>query len=228
MDGMIGHNNPPDPIETVIAEFDDVITEAQNWADGEPVTDETSMKAVDELIKGFKSYRTALTKAGKERTDPLHKAWKAEVAAVKVYTDDADMMQSALVALVAPYKAKLAEEKKAAERAAWEAADKARREAEAKAAAANAADIEAQREAMAAKQAAMEAQKAAQAQSKDKVKGLRTVTKWEITDYSEMLRWLNKNDRSALETFCKEYARRCHKNGSNIAGVRVWEEKEAF
>jgi hypothetical protein len=228
MDGMIGHNNPPDPIELVIAEYDDVITEAQNWADGEPVTDEASMKAVDEIIKGFKSYRSALTKAGKERTDPLHKAWKAEVAAVKVYTDDADMMQSALVALLAPYKVKLAEEKKAAERAAWEAAEKARREAEAKAAAANAADIEAQREAMAAKQAAMDAQKAAQAQSKDKVKGLRTVTKWEITDYSDMLRWLNKNDRPALEAFCNEYARRCHKNGSAIAGVRVWEEKEAF
>lgn len=227
MDGMIGHNNPPDPIETVIAEFDDVITEAQNWADGEPVTDEASMKAVDEIIKGFKSYRSALTKAGKERTDPLHKLWKAEVAAVKVYTDDADMMQSALVALVAPYKAKLAEEKKAAERAAWEAADKARREAEAKAAAANAADIEAQREAMAAKQAAMEAQKAAQAQSKDKVKGLRTVTRHEITDMRDAVNWIARNDKEAMADFVTEYVRRNHKTVA-IAGVRVWEEKEAF
>lgn len=227
MDGMIGHNNPPDPIELVIAEYDDVITEAQNWADGEPVTDEASMNAVDEIIKGFKSYRSALTKAGKERTDPLHKAWKAEVAAVKVYTDDADMMQAALVALVAPYKAKLAEEKKAAERAAWEAADKARREAEAKAAAANAADIEAQREAMEAKQAAMEAQKAAQAQSKDKVKGLRTVTRHEITDMRDAVNWIARNDKQAMADFVTEYVRRNHKTVA-ITGVRVWEEKEAF
>lgn len=223
----IGHNNPPDPIELVIAEYDAILTEAQNWADGEPVTDEASMKAVDEIIKGFKSYRSALTKAGKERTEPLHKAWKAEVAAVKVYTDDADLLQSALVALVAPFKTKLAEEKRAAERAAWEAADKARREAEAKAAAANAADIEAQREAMAAKQVAMDAQKAAQAQSKDKVKGMRTVTRHEITDMRDVINWIARNDKEALAQFATEYVRRNHTEVA-ITGVRVWEDKEAF
>lgn len=223
----IGHNNPPDPIEEVIAEYDAIISEAQNWADGEPVTDEASMKAVDEIIKGFKSYRSALTKAGKERTEPLHKAWKAEVAAVKVYTDDADMMQAALVALVAPFKAKLAEEKRAAERAAWEAADKARREAEAKAAAANAADIEAQREAMAAKQAAMDAEQAAKAQSKDKIKGMRTFTRHEITSIGDALNWIARHDKPAMADFVTEYVRKNHK-AANIAGVRVWEEKEAF
>lgn len=85
-----GHNNPPDPIEEVVAEFDAVISEAQNWTDGENVTDKAGMKAVDAVLKEFKSYKTALAKAAKERTDPLHKVWKAEVAAVKVYTDDAD------------------------------------------------------------------------------------------------------------------------------------------
>ena len=157
----------------------------------------------------------------------MHKAWKAEVAAVKVYTDDADLMQSALVALVAPYKAKLVEEKRAAERAAWEAADKARREAEAKVAAANAADIEAQRDAQAAQQAAMDAQKAAQAQSKDKVKGLRTVTRHEITDMRDAVNWIARNDKAAMAEFVTEYVRRNHKTVA-IAGVRVWEEKEAF
>lgn len=121
----IGHNNPPDPIESVIAEYDGVITEAHNWADGEPVTDEAGMIAVDAVIKEFKAYKSALTKAGKERTDPLHKAWKAEVAAVKVYTDDADMLQKALIACVAPFKAKLAAQKEAERKAAWEAAEKA-------------------------------------------------------------------------------------------------------
>jgi len=51
----IGHNNPPDPIETVLAEYDAVISEAQNWTDGEPVTDEAGMTAVDAVIKEFKS-----------------------------------------------------------------------------------------------------------------------------------------------------------------------------
>lgn len=223
----IGHNNPPDPIEAVMAEYDAVISEAQNWADGEPVTDEAGMNAVDAILKEFKSYKAALAKAGKERTDPLHKSWKAEVAAVKVYTDDADRIQSALVATVAPFKAKLAEEKKAAERAAWEAADKARREAEAKAAAANAADIEAQREAAAAQQAAMDAVKSAQAQAKDSVKGMRTVTRYEITDHRAALHWIAKNDRDAVTAFIDEYVRRNHK-AATIEGVRVWQEKEAF
>lgn len=224
----IGHNNPPDPIELVIAEHDATLSEAQNWCDGDPVETEDQMKAVDALLKDFKSYKTALTKAGKERTDPLHKAWKAEVAAVKVYTDDADRIQKALVATVAPFKEKLAEQKREAERKAWEEAQAAKREAEAKARAAAAADLDAQREVAEARAAAIEAEKAAQRQAKDGVKGMRTVTRWEITDYSDMLRWLNKNDRSALEAFCNEYARRCHKNGQPIPGLRVWTEKEAF
>lgn len=223
----IGHNNPPDPIETVMSEYDGIITEAQNWADGEPVTDEAGMKAVDVVLKEFKTYKTALVKAGKERTDPLHKAWKAEVAAVKVYTDDADMIQSALVACVAPFKAKLAEEKKAAERAAWEAAEKARREAEAKQASLNAADIEAQRELAEAKQAAIEAEKAAKATAKEAPKGMRTVTHHEITDMRDALHWIARNDKDAVSAFVAEYVRRNYKT-TNISGVRVWTTKEAF
>jgi len=163
---VIGGNSPPDPIEVVTAQYDDMISEAQNWSDGESVTDEAQMNAVDELIRGFKTYRADLTKAAKERTDPLHKAWKSEVAAVKVYTDDADLLQGTLVAAVAPFKAKLAAEKEAARKAAWQAAQDAEREANAKAAAADTANIEAQREAAQAQAAAMEARKTASAAQK--------------------------------------------------------------
>lgn len=223
----VGGNNPPDPIETVLAEYDAVIAEAQNWADGEPVDDEAGMKAVDEVLKGFKSYKTALGKAGKERTDPLHKAWKAEVAAVKVYTDDAALLQEALVACVAPFKAKLAAEKEAAERAAWEAAEKARREAEAKAAQANAADIEAQREAHEARQAALEADKAARAQRKDAVKGMRTVHHFEVTDMRALVNWLARNRKDEVAEFAMGFAERNHKT-TPMDGVNTWTTKEAF
>lgn len=224
---VIGGNNPPDPIENVTAEFDAVISEAQNWADGEPVTDEAGMIAVDSVLKEFKSYKSALVKASKERTDPLHKAWKAEVAAVKVYTDDADRLQKCLVAAVAPFKEKLAAEKKAAERAAWEAAEKTRKEAEAKIAAANAADIDAQREAEAARQAVIDAENAAKAATKDKPKGMRKVTKYEIADHKAALHWIAASDRDAMTAFIEEYVRRNHKAAS-IDGVKVWTESEAF
>lgn len=223
----IGHNLPPDPIEALLAEFDPVISEAQNWADGEPVTDEEGMKAVDAVLKDLKGYRSALTKAGKERTDPLHKAWKAEVAAVKVYTDDADRMQSALVATVAPFKAKLAEQKAAEERAAWEETNRLRREAEAKAAAANAADIDAQREAAAAKQAVIDAEKAAKATATEAPKGMRKTVHHEVTDMRALVNWIASHDKDAMAGFATEYARRNHKT-TEMAGVRVWETKEAY
>lgn len=227
---VIGANNPPeaiDPIEAVIAEYDATISEAQNWTDGEPVTDEAGMLAVDAVLKEFKSYRTALTKAAKERTDPLHKTWKAEVAAVKVYADDADRIQSALVATVAPFKAKLAAEQKEAERKEWEEANRQSREAEAKAARANAADLEAQREVAAARQAAMDAENAAKAKAKDGVKGMRTVTHYATEDHKAALHDIAASDRDAVTAFIDEYVRRNHKARA-IKGVRVWTTREAF
>jgi|GEM_PF-505576 len=224
---VIGGNSPPDPIEVLTAQYDDIISEAQNWSDGESVTDEAQMNAVDELIKGFKTYRADLTKAAKERTDPLHKAWKSEVAAVKVYTDDADLLQRTLVAAVAPFKAKLAAEKEAARKAAWQAAQYAEREANAKAAAADTANIESQREAAQAQAAAMEARKTASAAQKDTVKGMRTVHYHDIADMRALVNWIATNDKPAMAAFAEAYAARNHKDIPD-AVVRSWTAKEAF
>jgi hypothetical protein len=224
---VIGGNSPPDPIEVLTAQYDDIISEAQNWSDGESVTDEAQMNAVDELIRGFKTYRADLTKAAKERTDPLHKAWKSEVAAVKVYTDDADLLQRTLVAAVAPFKAKLAAEKEAARKAAWQAAQDAEREANAKAAAADTANIEAQREAAQAQAAAMEARKTASAAQKDTVKGMRTVHYHDIADMRALVNWIATNDKPAMAAFAEAYAARNHKDIPD-AVVRSWTAKEAF
>ena len=223
----IGHNNPPDPIEEVMAQYDSIITEAQNWTDGELVENEGQMQAVDQILKEFKTYRSALAKAGKERTDPLHKAWKAEVAAVKVYTDDAGIIQNALVAAVSPFKEKLAAEKRAAERAAWEKAQAAKMEAEAKYAAANAANAEAMREAEAVKEAAMQAEKAAKAASKEKPKGMRKVTHHEIKDMRALVNFIAKNDKAAMAEFATEYARKNHDDIPNDI-VATWVTRKAF
>jgi len=223
----IGHNGSPDPIETVVAEYDDLLSEVANWTDGAAVENEAQHDAVADLLKHFKTYKSALVKAGKERTEPLHKVWKAEVAAVKAYTDDADRMQDSLVACVAPFKAKLIEAKRQATRAAWEAADKLRKDAEAKAKTANAADLDAQREAHAAQQAAMDAQKAASAASKDKVPGMRPVHHFEVDSHMLLLNWIIKSDRAAMTAFLDDYARRNHRSQA-MDGVRTWQTKEAF
>ena len=224
-----GHNNPPDPLYEALAPYADFISEAENWLDGSAVEDEAGMKAVDQLAKQVKAAKRDVTAAQKSEAAPLHDAWKAALARYKPTIDDLDRMTKGLAALVDGFKRKLAEEKRAAERAAWEAANKAKREAEERAAKANAASIEEQRAAEDAKRIAMEAEKAAQAAKRDaaSIKGLRTVTRYEIFDHKAALHWIAQNDRDAMTAFIEEYVRRNHK-ARKITGVEVWQDKEAF
>lgn len=225
---IIGDNAAPSPMETCAAEWDATISEAQNWSDGDLVENEAQMQAVDSLIKGVKSYRSALKKAGDGITQPLVAAHKAGVAAVKVWTEDADALQACLVKAVGPFKLNLAVEKKAAERDAWLATERLRKAATTREHAASlSSDIELQREAQDAKQAALDAEEAAMAATKDKPTGLRTVTHYAVEDGKQAINWIAKNDREAITSFIEEYARRNHKKG-DIAGVNVWTTKEAF
>jgi hypothetical protein len=223
----IGDNSPPDPIDDVCAPYDDFITEAANWLDGEPVDNEDQMKAVDLLTKHIKAAIKDV-KAGEEsEAKPVYDQWKGIKARWKPTIDDLSRIRDGLVAINAAFKKKLAAIKEAERRAAWEAAENARREAEEKARQANAADINAQREAAAAQQAALDAEKAALAQSKDTVKGMRKVHKYEIEDHREALHWIAANDREAITAFIEEYVRKNHKI-KQINGVKTWIEKEAF
>lgn len=223
---VIGGNNPPDPVEATLAPFDDALAEAENWLDGEPVSNADQMKAVDALAKQIKTARKAVKDARDAATAPLHEAWKAEVARWKPTEDDLDRITKGLASIVNDYKRKLAEEQEAARRAAYQEAERKKAEAEAAARAADAGNIEAQRQAAEAKQAAIDAAKQA-SQTKVEVRGLRTVHRHEITDYRAAINWIATNDREALVAFVDEYVRRNCRDKA-IDGVRTWEEKEAF
>jgi hypothetical protein len=225
---VIGHNNPPDPIDEALAPFGDVISEAESWLDGQKVENEGQMKAADVLLKGVKAARKAVDDARDTATKPLHEAWKGEVARWKPTQDDLDRLAKGLVALLDDFKHKLAAEKEAArkeaERLAWEETRKAQEAARL----ADASNIEATRAAAAAMEAAEEAQRKAAEAAKDTVKGLRTVTKYEVTDHKALLNWIARNDRDAITDFINEWARKEHKACANADGLRVWTEKEAF
>lgn len=225
---VIGHNNPPDPIDEALAPFGDTITEAEAWLDGQKVETEAQMKVADTLLKGVKAARKAVDEARDLVTKPLHDAWKTEVARWKPTQDDLDRLAKGLVALVDDFKRKLAAEKEAArkeaERLAWEETRKAQEAARL----ADASDIEATRAAAAQMEAAEAAQKAAMAAAKDTVKGLRTVTRYEITDHRALLNFIAKNAREDVTAFIEEWARKNHKEFSGADGLRVWQEKEAF
>jgi hypothetical protein len=223
----IGHNQAPDPIDDITAAYEAEREEAANWLDGAPVENEAQMTEVDGLRKAMRQWRLDLERGQKSATASLYDAYVSERDRWKPTIEDAKRIEKALVATVDAFKRKLAEQKRAEERAAWEAAEKARREAEEKARAAAESDLEAQREAAAAKEAAMQAEKAAQAAKRDQVKGLRTVTKYEITDHRAALHWIAANDREAMTAFIEEYVRRHHKDRA-IEGVKVRQEKEAY
>lgn len=222
------HNNPPDPIDEALAPFGDFISEAENWLDGATVENEGQMKAVDDLTKQLKAAKKAVEAAEESEAKPFYDQWKAAKARYKPTLDDLDRMVKGLVAAVDGFKRKLAAEKADAERKAREEAARAVREAQEAARAAAATDIEAQRAAAAAQAAAEEAQRIAAAASKDTVKGMRTVTRYEITDHRALLNWIARNDREAITAFIEEWARRNHKENQKADGLRVWQEKEAF
>lgn len=226
MDGM-GHNNPPDPIDEALAPYGDAISDAENWLDGTPVETEDQMKAVDAIIKDIRAAKSGLAKAKKSSTAPLHDAWKAEIARWKPTEDDIDRRLKGLAAVVDPFKRKLAAEKEAAKRAAYDEARRKEREAEEATRKAEAADYESSTEAARLQAEAVEAKKAASAANKDTVKGLRTVTRYEIEDHKAALHWIAANDRDAMTAFIEEYVRRNHK-AAPIDGVRVWQDKEAY
>lgn len=223
----IGHNMPPDPLDEALAPYSDAIEEAQNWLDGTKVENEAQMKAVDALLRDIKAAAKAVDTARDAEAKPLHDAWKAAIARFKPTQDDLERIKRGLVALVDAFKRRLAAEKAEAERKARAEAEAARRAAEEAARAASDADIEAQRKVARLVAEAEAAQAEMTVASRDKVKGLRTVTRYEIEDHRAALHWIAKNDRDAITAFVDEYVRRNHKAAS-IDGVRVWQDREAF
>lgn len=226
---VVGNNNPPDPMDEALTPFGDAISEAENWLDGDPVTNESQMKAVDKLAKDIRSARRALDDAKKSATAPLHDAWKAEIARWKPTEDDLDRIQKGLANIVDAFKRKLAAEKAEQERIARVAAEEAARAAHEAAMKAAAGNIEEQRQAAAAQAAAEQAQRDARAATRaNDVKGLRTVTRYEITDHRALLNWIARNARDDMTAFIEEWARRNHKTHRSADGLRVWDEKEAY
>ena len=223
----IGHNNPPDAIDQITAVYEAERMEAENWTDGTPVENEAQMKAVDALRSAMRQWRLGLEKGQKDATAPLRAIYQAELDRWKPTIEDAKRIEGCLVATLDAFKRKLAAEKAEAERKARAEAEKAMREAEEAARKASSANLDAQREADAKKAEAEAAIAKARAASKDTVKGLRTVTRHEVTDHRAALKWIALNDRDAITAFVDEYARANHRQ-KTIDGVKVWDEKEAF
>jgi hypothetical protein len=221
------HNSPPDPIDQIAAQFEPWRLEAENWLDGEAVESEDQMRAVDALRDAMRKCRLALEAGQKSESAPLYDAYKAALSRWKPTIEDTQRIEKGLVAIVDGFKRRLAAEKAAAERAAREEAARARRAAEDAARAADVTNIEAQRAAAEAQAAAELAQAQLAAASKDKVRNMRTVTLFEVTDHRALLRWIAANRREDITAFLDAWAERNHKAVPDASGLRVWTEKRA-
>ena len=93
--------------------------------------------------------------------------------------------------------------------------------------AAQASDIQAQRDAAEKAAMAQQAAQEASAKQKDKVKGMRTVHRYEIEDHRAALHWIARNHRDAVTAFVEAFVGSNHK-AMDIDGVKQWTEKEAF
>lgn len=224
----IGHNNPPDPIDAALAPFGAAISEAENWLDGAPVENEDQMKAVDGLAKDIKAAKKAVEAAEESVAKPFYDQWKAEKARFKPTLDDLDRIVKGLISAVDGFKRKLAAEKADEERKARAEAQAAMLAAQVAARAAAVGDIEAQRESARIRAEADEAQRKAAAASKNTVKGMRSVTRYEITDHRALLNYIAKHVRDDLTAFIEDWARKNYKEFPVADGLRVWTEKEAF
>lgn len=224
----IGHNMPPDPIDTALAPYGGAISEAENWLDGAPVENEAQMQAVDALLRDIKAAKKAVTEAEESVAKPIYDQWKAAKARFAPTITDLDRIAKGLVAIVDGFKRRLAAEKAEAERKARAEAEAKMRAAAEAARAADAGNIEAQRAAASAQAEAEAAANAAALASKDTVKGLRKVTRYAVDDHKALLNWIARNRRDDLTAFIDEWARRHHKECAGADGLRVWQEKEAF
>jgi len=78
----IGHNAPPEstPFEAVKVHVEDLMIEARNWADGQPIERQEEADAVARLIDDFRAAYKAADEARKEEARPFDEG-KAEVQA---------------------------------------------------------------------------------------------------------------------------------------------------
>lgn len=117
----IGHNNPPlSPFEAHKANIDDLYTEAKNWCDGEPISTQAQHDEVERLLDLIREAHDAADEARKIENKPFDDG-KAEVQAryaplisdTKAVQGKTVLAKAACLAMLNPWRKKVADEKAA-------------------------------------------------------------------------------------------------------------------
>jgi hypothetical protein len=231
------------PFDLIAEHLEDLVAEARNFADGEPVTNQGQADAVSALIE---SLRTGAKDADAERVreNEPHDTAKAAVQAkyAPLIADPKNKNPGkvwkaidALKACLQPYLAKLDAEKREAERIAREAADRAARDAADAMRLAAANDIGAREDAEALVVEAEAAERAARAAVADKAHatggsramGLRSVWKARLTDERAAAGHYWRTNPAAFTALLQKLADDDVRSGkrSGIPGVEIEETR---
>jgi hypothetical protein len=226
---QIGHNNPPRH-EAFAMALEDVRLEAGNFLDGAPVETQDQADAIGVIMASARDIKRDADAARKEDKQPHLDAGRKVDADYKPVLQTADDIIKAAQAPLAVF---LAKEQRAKELAAQKEREEAERmAAEAlKAERAAVGDVEAIEAARAKQEEADKAQKTASRVAKAPVKvagsgrsiSLRTKQVAVVQDYRELLLYVAKNDKPALDAFLDEYARKALP--SKLPGVEIVTER---
>jgi len=243
----IGHNNPPEPtpFDVVSDEINDLYLEAKNWCDGEPISTQAQADTVGLLVQSLRSASGKAEAMRKEEVKPLDTA-KADIqakyapliASTKAVTGKAVMAQDACKKALAPWLAKVEEERRIEAEKKHREAEEARIAAQAKMdAARETADLEAREEAEAALKDAEKQQKSANRASKEKAHatggagravGLRDNWIAEIKDLTAATRHYWTTDKADFVAVVQKLADQDARIGNrSIPGIKFKNERKA-
>lgn len=228
-------NRPPEPAALFREEVEDLLLEARNYLDGEPIANEGQANAVSSLLSRLRRVARDADDARKAEKKPHDDAAKAVQAKWKPIIDKADLAATTAKEALAPWLRRLEEQQRAeAEAARLEAERLAREAAEAHAAAAG--NFEARDEAEQLLDAAAEARKHAEAADRQKAHvkgggrahGLVSVYTPELTDSAEALKHYRERQPDALKEWLLEQARADVRCGiRSIPGFAIKHERVA-
>ena len=231
----IGSNNPP-PFDAFSLHIEELIENAKQFLDGQPIETQGQADEVDKLLDMI---RTAKKDADKERAaekKPHDDAGKAVQAKWKPLLDRCDIATDTAKKALVPWLEKLEAEQRAAAAKAREEAESKRQaalQAEREAASANLEAIErvelARKEAEQAEREANRADKAkAHATGGSRAIGLRSYWVAEITDRRELLAHYMRTRPADLEAWLQDQADKDVRAGiRNIPGAAIKEERRA-
>ena len=136
---VLGANHPPDPFAAIDAHVADLMAEAWNWCDGEPIADQPGADAVARLIEAFREAGKLADEARREEARPFDEAKAAVQAKYAPLLAETKAMIGIIPRATTALKAALTPWLRAQEAERLAKAAEARREAEARAQAAAAA-----------------------------------------------------------------------------------------